>query len=50
VGEIVAVGPVNATMMDLALKSMSKWVTKFLYSKYAGTDIKLGSEEYIPAG
>ncbi|MBD2168957.1 co-chaperone GroES [Calothrix sp. FACHB-156] len=47
VGEIVAVGPGkrndNGTLhtIDVAIGD------KVLYSKYAGTDIKLGTEEYV---
>ncbi|GAA6623943.1 co-chaperone GroES [Scytonema sp. NUACC26] len=47
VGEIVAVGPGklndNGTRqaIDIAVGD------KVLYSKYAGTDIKLGTEEYV---
>jgi len=47
VGEIVAVGPGkrnddgNLLTIDIAVGD------KVLYSKYAGTDIKLGTEEYV---
>jgi chaperonin GroES len=47
VGEIVAVGPGKRNddgsrqEVDVAIGD------KVLYSKYAGTDIKIGSEEYV---
>jgi chaperonin GroES len=47
VGEIVAVGPGkrndagNLLTIDIAVGD------KVLYSKYAGTDIKLGTQEYV---
>ncbi|BBD57658.1 chaperonin Cpn10 [Nostoc sp. HK-01] len=47
VGEIVAVGPGKRNddgthqTIDIAIGD------KVLYSKYAGTDIKLGTEEYV---
>jgi chaperonin GroES len=47
VGEVVAVGPGkrndDGSRQELDLKIGDK----VLYSKYAGTDIKLGTEEYI---
>ncbi len=47
VGEIVAVGPGkrsdDGSRQDLEVKIGDK----VLYSKYAGTDIKLGTEEYV---
>ncbi|NJR66500.1 MAG: co-chaperone GroES [Leptolyngbyaceae cyanobacterium CRU_2_3] len=47
VGEIAAVGPgkrsEDGTRQDLEVKVGDK----VLYSKYAGTDIKLGTEEYV---
>lgn len=47
VGEIVQVGPGkrsdNGSRQELDVKVGDK----VLYSKYAGTDIKLGSEEYV---
>jgi len=47
VGEIVQVGPGkrgdDGTRQELDVKVGDK----VLYSKYAGTDIKLGSEEYV---
>jgi chaperonin GroES len=47
VGEVVAVGP-GKRNDDGSRQSLDiKVGDKVLYSKYAGTDIKLGSEEYI---
>jgi len=47
VGEIAAVGPGkrndDGTRQDVEVKVGDK----VLYSKYAGTDIKLGTEEYV---
>jgi chaperonin GroES len=47
VGEIVATGPgkrgEDGARQDLEVKVGDK----VLYSKYAGTDIKLGTEEYV---
>jgi chaperonin GroES len=47
VGEIAAVGPGkrgdDGTRQEIEVKVGDK----VLYSKYAGTDIKLGSEEYV---
>lgn len=47
VGEVVAVGPGKrddkGTRVDLEVSVGDK----VLYSKYAGTDIKLGTEEYV---
>ena len=47
VGEVSAVGPGkrndDGTRQDLEVKVGDK----VLYSKYAGTDIKLGTEEYV---
>lgn len=47
VGEIVAVGP--GKWNDDGSRQMMevKAGDRVLYSKYAGTDIKLGSEEYV---
>ncbi len=47
VGEVVAVGPGkrnddgNLVALEVAVGN------KVLYSKYAGTEVKLGSEEYV---
>ena len=47
VGEVSAVGP-GKIGDDGKRQSMDVKVgDKVLYSKYAGTDIKLGSEEYV---
>lgn len=47
VGEVVSVGPgkrdEKGTRQDLDVKVGDK----VLYSKYAGTDVKLGTEEYV---
>jgi chaperonin GroES len=47
VGEVAAIGPGkrndDGSRQDLEVKVGDK----VLYSKYAGTDIKLGSEEYV---
>ncbi|CEJ43812.1 co-chaperone GroES [Umezakia ovalisporum] len=47
VGEVVALGPGkrndDGTRQELDIKTGDK----VLYSKYAGTDIKLGTEEYV---
>lgn len=47
VGEIVAVGPGKRNDDGSRAELDVKVGDKVLYSKYAGTDIKLGSEEYI---
>lgn len=47
IGEIVAVGP-GKRNDDGSRQSIDIGVgDKVLYSKYAGTDIKLGTEEYV---
>lgn len=47
IGEIVATGP-GKRSDDGSRQSMEvKIGDKVLYSKYAGTDIKLGSDEYV---
>ncbi len=47
VGEIVAVGP-GKRNEDGSYQALEvKIGDKVLYSKYAGTDIKLGGEEYV---
>jgi chaperonin GroES len=47
VGEVVALGPGkrndDGSRQELDIKAGDK----VLYSKYAGTDIKLGTEEYV---
>lgn len=47
VGEVVALGPGkrndDGSRQELDIKTGDK----VLYSKYAGTDIKLGTEEYV---
>lgn len=47
VGEIVSVGPGKRNDDGSRAELDVKVGDKVLYSKYAGTDIKLGSEEYI---
>jgi chaperonin GroES len=47
VGEVVAVGPGKKTDKGDTQLMEVKVGEKVLYSKYAGTDIKLGSEEYV---
>lgn len=47
VGEIVAVGPGKRSDDGSRQEPEVKIGDKVLYSKYAGTDIKLGSEEYV---
>lgn len=47
VGEVVAVGP-GKRNDDGSYQTMEVQIgNKVLYSKYAGTDIKLGGEEYV---
>jgi chaperonin GroES len=47
VGEVVAVGPGKRNDDGSRTEPDVKVGDKVLYSKYAGTDIKLGSEEYV---
>ncbi len=47
VGEIVAVGPGKRSEDGSRQEPEVKIGDKVLYSKYAGTDIKLGTEEYV---
>ena len=47
IGEIVAVGPGKRNDDDSRQAPEVKIGDKVLYSKYAGTDIKLGTEEYV---
>jgi len=47
VGEVVAVGPGKRNDDGTRQALDVKVGDKVLYSKYAGTDIKLGSDEYI---
>lgn len=47
VGEIVAVGPGKRSDDGSRQEIEVKVGDKVLYSKYAGTDIKLGTEEYV---
>ncbi len=47
VGEIVAVGPGKLDDKGVRQALEVKVGDKVLYSKYAGTDIKLGTEEYV---
>jgi chaperonin GroES len=47
VGEIVAVGPGKRSDDGSRQEPEVKIGDKVLYSKYAGTDIKLGAEEYV---
>src|SRR6476619_4761902 len=47
IGEIVAVGPGKRNDDGSRSEPEIKVGDKVLYSKYAGTDIKLGTEEYV---
>lgn len=47
VGEIVAAGPGKRNDQGERQTPEVKVGDKVLYSKYAGTDIKLGGEEYV---
>mgnify|MGYP001422057098 CR=1 FL=1 len=47
VGEVVAVGPGKKSEKGEIQALEVSVGDKVLYSKYAGTDIKLGSEEYV---
>ena len=47
VGEITAVGPGKTDDKGNRLAVEVKVGDKVLYSKYAGTDIKLGGEEFV---
>lgn len=47
VGEIVAVGPGKRSDEGTLLPLEVKAGDKVLYSKYAGTEVKLGSDEYV---
>lgn len=47
VGEVVAVGPGKYSDDGSRQAPEVKVGDKVLYSKYAGTDIKLGGEEYV---
>jgi chaperonin GroES len=47
VGEVVAVGPGKRNDDGSRNEPDVKVGDKVLYSKYAGTDIKLGSDEYV---
>ncbi len=47
VGEIAAVGPGKRNDDGSRQEVEVKVGDKVLYSKYAGTDIKLGNEEYV---
>ncbi len=47
IGEIVAVGPGKRNDDGTRQTVDVKAGDKVLYSKYAGTDIKLGTEEYV---
>ncbi|MCL6432842.1 MAG: co-chaperone GroES [Leptolyngbyaceae cyanobacterium HOT.MB2.61] len=47
VGEVVAVGPGKRDEKGTRQEMEVKLGDKVLYSKYAGTDIKLGTEEYV---
>ena len=47
IGEIVATGPGKRNDDGSRQELEVKIGDKVLYSKYAGTDIKLGSEEYV---
>lgn len=47
IGEIVAVGPGKRNDDGSRSEVEVKAGDKVLYSKYAGTDVKLGSEDYV---
>ncbi len=47
VGEVVAVGPGKVQDSGDRVPMEVKIGDKVLYSKYAGTDIKLGGEDYV---
>jgi len=47
VGEVVAVGPGKVKDDGTRTPMEVKVGDKVLYSKYAGTDIKLGSDDYV---
>ncbi|MFE1744216.1 co-chaperone GroES [Coleofasciculus sp. H7-2] len=47
VGEVVAVGPGKRDDKGTRVELEVAVGDKVLYSKYAGTDIKLGTEEYV---
>lgn len=47
VGEVVALGPGKRSDDGNRQEMEIKLGDKVLYSKYAGTDIKLGTEEYV---
>ena len=47
VGEVVAIGPGKRNDDGSRQEPEIKIGDKVLYSKYAGTDIKLGTEEYV---
>ncbi len=47
VGEVVAVGPGKRDDKGAKVEPEVKVGDKVLYSKYAGTDVKLGTEEYV---
>jgi chaperonin GroES len=47
VGEVVALGPGKRNDDGSRQEPELKVGDKVLYSKYAGTDVKLGTEEYV---
>ncbi|EKE99802.1 chaperonin GroS [Tolypothrix sp. PCC 7601] len=47
VGEVVAIGPGKRNDDGSRQEPEIKIGDKVLYSKYAGTDVKLGTEEYV---
>ncbi|MBE9193709.1 co-chaperone GroES [Gloeocapsopsis crepidinum LEGE 06123] len=47
VGEVVAIGPGRRSDDGSRQEMEIKVGDKVLYSKYAGTDVKLGTEEYV---
>jgi chaperonin GroES len=47
VGEVVAIGPGKRNDDGSRQEPEIKVGDKVLYSKYAGTDVKLGTEEYV---
>ncbi|MEN9252598.1 MAG: co-chaperone GroES [Thermostichales cyanobacterium BF3_bins_165] len=47
VGEVVAVGPGKKTDEGKVIAMDIKVGDRVLYSKYAGTEVKLGNDEYV---
>jgi len=47
IGEVVAVGPGKRDDKGTKIEVEVQVGDKVLYSKYAGTDVKLGTDEYV---